>query len=490
MQLFAAANTDRDVFRDAATGLVYVLLSGRWYAAADLDRGPWRYIAPDQLPAGFAAIPAEGRWADIRAHVAGTPESEEAAMDARLPQTAAIPRDATVAVAYDGDPAWQSIQGTQLSYALNTDQEVISAPGGTFYCCDAGAWYVASGASGPWTVAAATPPGLDAIPPDCPIYNVRFVQVYECTQQVCYCGYTGGYTGCYVVSGCLVWGTGYAYDPWWHHHYHPRLWTWGLGMSYDPWTCTWGTDVEARFGGLTGWSAFGMHSAAGRWWGPCGYRPAFIHSGRPSPEQILRERQRIPERERPRFDLAARHAVYREGCARARAPAATRAPSSSAGLRAPNGGPPRAARRVVPPHPEGDCSTRHTDQGWGALGRARSGNRRLVRASGPAREPGPAHQPEPIAPGGAGAAARSPSVRTRPAAPAPERGAWSEPARQELTGSCRNHRAPTAAPSSSSASAPAPPRSGRPSCAATSATTASVERALRPRGRHALSPCG
>ncbi len=423
--LLAGTNTDRDVLRDPASGLNYVLLSGRWFASADLEAGPWRYVAPDQLPADFANIPAEGHWADLRAHVAGTTEAEEAVMDAHLPQTAAIPRDATTAVSYDGDPAWQSIQGTQLSYALNTDQEVIAAPGGVFYCCADGVWYVANSPAGPWTVSASTPPGIDTIPPDCPIYNVRYVQVYECTPEVCYCGYTAGYTGCYVVGGCPVWGTGFVYDPWWHHHYHPRCWTWGLGMSYDPRSCSWGSDVETRFGGSAGWFAFGLHGSAGRWWGPCGYRPVYIHTGRPGTGQILRERQLVPQQARARFDLAAQGSVYR-GRARPTTPAPSTHHPQEPPARAPFASRPIAPGESFHSTPEGEVF-RHGDQGW-------------ERWQGKAWEPAPGHEAAPSHAPERPIAPEEPVHRPAPAperptaSPAPARGDWTPATRQELEG--------------------------------------------------------
>ncbi len=296
--LIGISNTDRDCIIDPASQRVYALLSGRWYAATSLSQGPWSYVAPDALPGEFASIPADSRYAEVRAEIKGTTEADEAVQDAHLPQTAAVRRDASITVAYDGDPQWTPIEGTALAYAGNSQQEVIEESPTQYDCCEQGVWYAASTPFGPWLVATVQPAGLDAIPPACPCYHLRYACVFELVNDVVWVGYYPGYFGCFVQGGCVVWGTGYRYYCWHQHHYYPRPWTWGCGMLYNPWTCRWGSDCHAPFAGSSGWLAFGVRGAGGPWWGPRGYRPDFLHHDRTAAAEFERARLAPDARER------------------------------------------------------------------------------------------------------------------------------------------------------------------------------------------------
>ena len=87
-ELLWVTNTKSDLFQEVASQQWWVLLSGRWYQAKALT-GPWVFARPDQLPASFAQIPDGSAKAHVLAHVAGTPEAEDAVLDAQVPQTAA-----------------------------------------------------------------------------------------------------------------------------------------------------------------------------------------------------------------------------------------------------------------------------------------------------------------------------------------------------------------------------------------------------------------
>jgi len=309
--LEAATNTDRDVFLDPTSKQYYVLLSGRWYTASNLEAAPWSFVSSTSLPSDFSKIPADSKFADVRSHIAGTTEADEAILDTKIPQTAAIKRDASIDVSYDGDPKFQAIGGTTLSYALNSPNEIIEVSPNSFFCCYQGVWYVASNPNGPWTVSVSMPPDLESVPPDCPIYNTRYVYVYEATPDYCYVGYYPGYVGCYAFDGCVVWGTGYRYEGWRGRHYFPHPFTWGFGMAYNPWTCAWGSDIHASFGGPAGFWAFGAHGVAGAWWGPMGYRPVYIHSAPPGAGILAFERDHVPEAYRGRIAGNESNVIYR-----------------------------------------------------------------------------------------------------------------------------------------------------------------------------------
>ena len=93
---------------------------------------------------------------------------------------------------------------------------------------------------GPWAVADNIPAAIYSIPPDCPLYHLRYVYVYGADPDVVYMGYTPGYVGAFVAGGVVVFGTG-----WWY----PGMlcgdfwcgWpgTWGLGFQFSYWSGGW-----------------------------------------------------------------------------------------------------------------------------------------------------------------------------------------------------------------------------------------------------------
>jgi hypothetical protein len=268
--LLYVSNSEDNIFMQIDNQQYYTLLSGRWYTSKSLQ-GPWNFVEADKLPADFAKIP-EGSEKDIvLANVAGTAAANEAIMDAQIPQTAKVDRSkATCTVKYDGDPKFESIEGTNISVAKNTGSTVLRA-NNKYYCVENGVWYIAALATGPWTVSDERPSDVDKIPASNPAYNVKYVYIYESTPQYVYVGYTPGYMGCYVYGNVVVYGTGYYYNPWYGPYYYPYPSTYGFSMHYNPYF---------------GWS-MGFHYSSGYFhytvvvhthhghWGPHAYRPPY-----------------------------------------------------------------------------------------------------------------------------------------------------------------------------------------------------------------------
>jgi hypothetical protein len=285
-ELLYVSNTESPWLRELATGNMYLLLSGRWYRSKSTD-GPWTFVRPDELPASFANIPPTSDIGGLRTSVAGTPEAEDAMRDAAIPQTAAIRwEEATLTVEYDGMPEFKKIDGTDVSYAVNTGAQVLEIDG-RYYAVDNGVWFVATSPTGPWTVADEVPEDKIAeIPPTEPVYNVTHVHVYESTPDVVYVGYTPGYLWSFPYYGVPVYGTGWWYRPWYGRWYYPRPPTWGFHVGYNPWT-----GWNFGFSWSNGFFRFGM-SWGGGWggayrpWGCCGgwygggyRRPVVINTG-------------------------------------------------------------------------------------------------------------------------------------------------------------------------------------------------------------------
>jgi hypothetical protein len=286
-ELFYVTNTEGDVLRDAKTASVYVLLSGRWYTARALD-DPWVYIAADSLPAVFSRIPADSPKGNLLASVAGTEESDNAVADDQIPQTSAISRDNhDVWVEWDGQPQFEVIPGTTLQFGVNTDSEVLLA-GGRYYLCDQGVWYVAGDPNGPWAVSIDRPDGLADLSPSCPVYNVRYVDIYSVTPDMVQVGYLPGYLGYYPCRGTIVYGTGYRYRPWRsRHHYYPRPCTWGFNARYNPWLSRWSFGISYWSGFMRVGLRWQQTPAPGLqqhryspWLGPGGYRRPLFAANR------------------------------------------------------------------------------------------------------------------------------------------------------------------------------------------------------------------
>lgn len=268
--LLYMSNSEDEIFMDISSQKYYVLLSGRWYVASAL-KGPWQFISSDKLPQDFQKIPEGSEKDKVLASVAGTDAAKEAVMDAQIPQTAKVDRSkATCTVAYDGEPKFEKIEGTDLMLAMNTSSTVLKS-GSKYYCVENGVWFESTAAKGPWIVATERPSAVSDIPASSSAYNVKYVYIYDTTPQYVYVGYTPGYMGCYVYGPTVVYGTGYYYSPWYGPYYYPRPVTYGFSMHYNPWT-GWSMGFHYSYG----WFTYSVYGGGG-YWGPPMYRPPYHH---------------------------------------------------------------------------------------------------------------------------------------------------------------------------------------------------------------------
>ncbi len=280
-QLLYVENTTGRLFKSIADNDTYVLISGRWYRAPS-TQGPWAYVPGRSLPAEFARIPDSSVMENVKASVPGTRQAEEATIANAIPQTATVERTGTTmdpAPTIDGDPEYRPIEGTTLQYVLNASVPIIETGPGAFYAVQNGVWFDAGAPTGPWLVAASVPAEIYAIPPSSPLYYVTFVQVYGATPDVVYVGYTPGYYGTVLdPDGLVVYGTGYAYNPWigtdWFGF--PCTYGFGAGVRWTPWTgwgfgfgfgWSWGRGIGMAWGGW-GWGAHPWWGPSAWWWAP------------------------------------------------------------------------------------------------------------------------------------------------------------------------------------------------------------------------------
>jgi hypothetical protein len=269
-------NTKNDIIK-TADGQIFVLVAGRWFKSMSFE-GPWTFNESDKLPADFSKIPEGSAKDNVLVSVSGTNAAEEAMIDAEIPQTAKVDRKtATAKVEYDGDPKFETIEGTTLQLAANASLTVLKEASGSYFLLDNGVWFISSAAKGPWKVADRRPEGVDAIPAKSAAYNTKFVYIYEATPTYVVVGYTGGYLGTYIQGDpTIIFGTGFYYAPWYGSIYYPRPTTWGFNFGYNPWTgWTMGFGFNIGFMHIGFSFGGGYGYGGGGWFGPPYYRPPY-----------------------------------------------------------------------------------------------------------------------------------------------------------------------------------------------------------------------
>src|SRR5438552_13123304 len=270
-QLTYATNTDSVVFVFTPTQQFYYLTAGRWFSAMDLQ-GPWTYATAD-LPADFAQIPASSPASAILASVPGTDEAKDAVLLAQVPTTMTVkPAEAAakVKVEYGGEPKFEPIQGTSMSYATNTQDKVIKV-GDVYYLCLQGVWFMSPNSQGPWTTATSVPQEIYTIPPSSPVYNVTYVTQAANPDGTVQSSYTAGYlgafglgaaTGAIIASGSGYWWPPYAYGG----YYYPYAATYCGGYYYGGYGYHYATPDYNSATGAYGWqqTAYGAYGSAAR----------------------------------------------------------------------------------------------------------------------------------------------------------------------------------------------------------------------------------
>jgi hypothetical protein len=260
-------NTTANIFRDPATLNYYILLAGRWFESKSLENGPWQFVSGKELPKGFAKIPENHPKAGVLASVTGTTPAQEALIANSIPQTATITRnEAHCEVKYDGTPEFKEIEGTALSYAVNTATPVIRVDDHNFYVLQNAVWFAGSSPTGPWAVATSVPDVIYTIPTSSNLHYITYVKVYRSTPEVVYVGYTPGYYGTVVSSTTttVVYGTGYYYPPYVGNFWYGAPYTYGVGVA-TTWSSGSGWSLTIGVGYTSGYPYYYP------WWGPWGY---------------------------------------------------------------------------------------------------------------------------------------------------------------------------------------------------------------------------
>lgn len=230
--LFSVTNSSDEIIFDSYSDYYFILISGRWYKTKNLSRGTWLFVAPESLPDVFKEIPPSSPLAHLRLSIQGTPESVSETLNNGIPQTAVVSRhSAKMILEYDGEPQFEPIAGTSLKYAVNTGGSVILDQNNKYFAVDQAIWFSADGPEGPWKVSDHYPKEVNKIPPSFPVFNMKFVNIYDFDDEIVYMGYTAGYLGAFLYHGVVYYGTGYRYKSWFGNKYIPRPNTYGYGAK-------------------------------------------------------------------------------------------------------------------------------------------------------------------------------------------------------------------------------------------------------------------
>jgi hypothetical protein len=206
-----AVNTTAHLFRDTASGDVYVRVDGHWYRAPDIN-GPWWHVPVASLPAGFSSIPDNSPKRAVKTSIAG---AQMPTSGGDMNVVAADPKTATLDLNMAGDAVLEPIRGTQLNYVANASVPVIQVDINNWYAVQNGIWFYSTEVTGPWTVTSRIPPEIYAIPPTVPIYRAIHSRVMSTSTDVTYFGYPG--TGAWASEGGAIGvedqGDDYQYTP-------------------------------------------------------------------------------------------------------------------------------------------------------------------------------------------------------------------------------------------------------------------------------------
>lgn len=145
-----AVNTNWDLFADTASKALFLRLDTTWLTSTDLN-GPWK--TADKLPDGFAKLPADGNWNDVKAALPVRPLAASAVPKVFVSTTPAE------LILVKGVPVYAPVKGTGLVWVNNTESDVfrLGKTGPLFYLVS-GRWFTAPDFTGPWTFATETLP--------------------------------------------------------------------------------------------------------------------------------------------------------------------------------------------------------------------------------------------------------------------------------------------------------------------------------------------
>jgi hypothetical protein len=175
-----------------ASAPVYGVLRFSSLASADVPAGMVSLVNPKLVAtawptASVAETPALDAFLKTNLHLAGKPLLPLAMVLSSIPRSERprtvpvrtnppviyVSQRPAVLIGFDGKPVFAPITGTALTYAVNTNWEIVHDPGSALYYVHAkSGWYASPGSAGPFTPAVA-PASFSAIPSTGPLSHVH-----------------------------------------------------------------------------------------------------------------------------------------------------------------------------------------------------------------------------------------------------------------------------------------------------------------------------
>jgi hypothetical protein len=153
------ANTTWPLFFDRKNSEYYLLVDKQWMTA-NATEGPW--TPTNKLPREMDKLPNDPEWASLK-NVIPPPKPTSTPLPTIF--FSEVPAEV---ILFDGPPTYAPIPGTQLTYVVNTTNNVFFyGPTQQFYYLTAGRWFTATSLHGPWIYATPLlPSDFMHIPPE------------------------------------------------------------------------------------------------------------------------------------------------------------------------------------------------------------------------------------------------------------------------------------------------------------------------------------
>ncbi|WPR75242.1 hypothetical protein [Algoriphagus sp. NG3] len=156
-------NTNWDVFYEKSKERYYLITEQTWLTSSALE-GPWEMTS--KLPNAMRKLPDGENFDEVKRMVPA-------------PKTSFAPKvyysDAPAELLlFDGEPKFAAIEGTELLYAVNTENDVfVDKSENQFFVLLSGRWFSGAALNGPWVYAGNDlPTDFSNIPADSPKANV------------------------------------------------------------------------------------------------------------------------------------------------------------------------------------------------------------------------------------------------------------------------------------------------------------------------------
>jgi hypothetical protein len=158
-------NTNWDLFQDKKTKNYYLLTDKTWLSGSALA-GPW--AVTNKLPDDLSKLPANQNWDDVKKAIPPTVSPSVKGPEVFFTNTPAE------LILFQGEPAYSKIQGTNLSYASNSESDIFQdSQKNELYFLTSGRWFRAKSLDGPWSYAGADlAPDFAKIPAEHPRSHV------------------------------------------------------------------------------------------------------------------------------------------------------------------------------------------------------------------------------------------------------------------------------------------------------------------------------